>query len=134
MPILKGTATKNSVDEPSKVTIKFEGRPPCRCFPTDSILVQICSFIFNMLKVCLLYIKQPNTQIKTCLTTHTISIFQYCAKRTIKAWIEMDKNLHSISYEVAASYLTTCSLNFVYLVPVVLFDVPVAAYAVLAGG
>ena len=28
--ILKGTATENSVDEPSKVTIKFEGRPPCR--------------------------------------------------------------------------------------------------------
>ena len=27
---LKVTATKNSVDEPSKVTIKFEGRPPCR--------------------------------------------------------------------------------------------------------
>ena len=30
VPILKVTATKNSVDEPSKVTIKFEGRPPCR--------------------------------------------------------------------------------------------------------
>ena len=30
VPILKGTATKNSVYEPSKVTIKFEGRPPCR--------------------------------------------------------------------------------------------------------
>ena len=30
VPILKLTATKNSVDEPSKVTIKFEGRPPCR--------------------------------------------------------------------------------------------------------
>ena len=30
VPILKGRATKNSVDEQSKVTIKFEGRPPCR--------------------------------------------------------------------------------------------------------
>ena len=30
VPILKFTATKNSVDELSKVTIKFEGRPPCR--------------------------------------------------------------------------------------------------------
>ena len=30
VPILKGRATKNSVDEPSKVTIKFEGRPSCR--------------------------------------------------------------------------------------------------------
>ena len=30
VPILKVTATKNSVDEPSKDTIKFEGRPPCR--------------------------------------------------------------------------------------------------------
>ena len=30
VPILKVTATKNSVYEPSKVTIKFEGRPPCR--------------------------------------------------------------------------------------------------------
>ena len=30
VPILKGTATKNSVYEPSKVTIKIEGRPPCR--------------------------------------------------------------------------------------------------------
>ena len=28
--ILKGKATKNSVDEHFKVTIKFEGRPPCR--------------------------------------------------------------------------------------------------------
>ena len=23
-------STENSIDEPSKVTIKFEGRPPCR--------------------------------------------------------------------------------------------------------
>ena len=30
VPILKDRATKNSVDESSKVTIKFEGRPPCR--------------------------------------------------------------------------------------------------------
>ena len=26
----ESNSTKNSVDEPSKVTIKFEGRPPCR--------------------------------------------------------------------------------------------------------
>ena len=33
--------TKNSVDEPSKVTIQVEGRPPCRDIPTGSILVLI---------------------------------------------------------------------------------------------
>ena len=30
VPILKDRVTKNSVGEPSKATIKFEGRPPCR--------------------------------------------------------------------------------------------------------